>query len=320
MDLQLNKFNINPDLQTLKSIYNLNNKFTYLNNVIQTSNNKAYTRLVHSGLKTYLCHKARNMNRKVSVLLPEFGQQALHNIVPALLLFISSATAYAGNGDSIRYWVNRDYVACLEQYRSACNCQSEQEYLILAVDTAARTVMAEPSIFFSWEDLQFEIVQVIDKKGFYRIPLTYGIDSFATIEMGSNRLRLRSRTQSADFVPYSMLKIKNYESDKHIETMLKGIHSIPLLQCNLIALPPETPPFAPNEFFALVLNGRVQITCSDDFGYTEMRVQYNDSNTFHFFMVYQAKAILLYQIPPRNRRQAVDVDRLTPCYKFLKPE
>lgn len=287
---------------------------------MHTSHFKANPRLVHSNMKTYLCHKAGIMIRKVSVLLTEYSKHALPGIMPVLLLYFSAATTYAGNGDSMSYWVNRNYVACLEQYRSACDCQSEQEYLILALDTAARTVLAEPSIFFSWEDLQFEIIPVTGKKGFYKIPLTYGIDSFATIETGGNWLRLRSRTQAADFVPYSMLRIRNYESAGQTETMLKGMHGVPLLQCNFIALPPESPPFAPNEFFSLVLNGRVKISCSDDFGYTGMRVQYNDSNTFHFIMVYQAKDILLYQIPPRDRRQAVDIRRLTPCFKFLKPE
>lgn len=260
------------------------------------------------------------MIRNASVNSPDVCTYTFRTAVLGLLLCFFAAQANAENSDSSKYWVNRNYVACLEQNRSVCDCQSEQEYLILLLDTAARTIMAEPSIYFSWEDLQFEIVPVIDKKGFYKIQLTYGIDSFATIETGSNWLRLRSRTQSADFVPYSMLKIRNLESDNHIKTMLKGIHGVPLLRCKLLALPPESPPFAPNEFFALLLNGRVQISCSDDFGYTEMRIQYNDSNTFDFFMVYQAKEILLYQIPPRDRRQAVDVSRLTPCFKFLKPE
>jgi hypothetical protein len=248
-------------------------------------------------------------------------------------------TALSSNGQSkgvaVTLWINSEYRACIDSGKSICHCQEQNPYLILQIDSARKIspsaytedmnpkdtlkyrMTIDPSIYRSWEILDVPITPT-GKNSFSVLP-HYDIDSGMTVNLEGAHLTLTYGKQKVRFIEVFRMHL----ADNGTRNMTSYIGA---LNCNLLgySIKPGkggTVFLTHDDLINYIAEGRISVSCSDDFNYNEMTVKKNDSTYLYFFLVYKKdNTIELYKEPGRNRGDEINVTKLKESEIFFKKE
>jgi hypothetical protein len=217
--------------------------------------------------------------------------------------------------DSATYWVNQKYVDCINAGNSVCNCEEQNDYLILYIDTASNQLIIEPSIYYSWEIFHFGIER--GKKNSYNIISTagYKIDSGNVLNINGNQLTITNSKQTTVFTKITVEQLDDV-TDFDLGRQIKRINCKPLLKYTVSPCNDTSKLLLTQEQLSnYIARGQIDIRCSDDYHYTEMYVRNSQTE---YFMVYEGDKIKIYKEPTRDRRVKVEVDTLKECQQYSK--
>jgi hypothetical protein len=210
--------------------------------------------------------------------------------------------------DSAVYWVNQNYINCIDSGNSVCRCEKQNNFLILSIDTELNKLIINPSIYHSWETLNLDIKK--EDQISYSILPTYGVDSGSILKITSNQLSIKTPKDIGLFTKIKVKRLDNWvEGD--LWRQVGVINCKPLSKYSFSSCSDKSNLLlAPKEFSNLILEGRITISCSDDYYYDEMHI--NKSET-EFFLIYEKDAVKIYKIPARDKGDKVDIANLKDC-------
>ena len=236
-------------------------------------------------------------------------------LILTLFLFVQLCNGQTAN-DSVVYWVNEKYVDCIEAGKSVCNCQEENDFLILYIDTATKDLIINPSIYYSWETKELKLEQ--ENLNLYKIIPNngYAIDSNSTLTIKGNSILIISSKQTAKFTKINVRQLDDWKT-ADLCWQIGVINCRPLLKYSIKLCGDSTSfPLTTKILSDYISRGQVTISCSDDYHYNEMYIK---SSETHFFLVYDNNSIKVYKEPnPRGRFDKVDISKLKDCQLFYK--
>jgi len=223
----------------------------------------------------------------------------------------------------ISYWVNTDYLKCLDSGTAVCTCMKHNPYLIMELDTVENVLRIHPSVTYSWEDFDPKIKRNPKHQNTYSIAPEWKIDSNAIFNVNGGKAIFKSTEHKYDF-ELMTFKVHYYHGNKHGEKFtytdfefdsyddedLINARSL-LAFSGTIGDSANTPFKSINDLRNKVSAKKVRITVSDDYSYNEMSVK---GETNKYFLLYQNDSLKIYREPhERSKGEKVDYNSLKPC-------
>lgn len=235
-------------------------------------------------------------------------------LLPSILLLSAAICSAQTRQDSATYWVNTQYIDCLEAGKSVCQCQEQNVFLMLHLDNKANKLTIEPSIYLSWEPYMFNI-QPNQKHNWIASP-GYGLDSGAVLTGTEKQLTLKTPQKTFVFNKIVVAKTDNGVGTD-MGNQIAVINCKPLLNYAVKPCSGDSLLLSQQDLSNYILNKQIGISCSTDYYYNEMYIRTLD---LHFFMVYKPDGIKIYKEPARDLDEAVEIDNLKECQLYYKKE
>ncbi len=230
----------------------------------------------------------------------------------ALLFLLSGQLSY-GQADYLTYWVNNKYVGCLESGLSVCDCQRENDFLMLHIDSIKNRLTIEPSIYKSWETLETDIHKMGDQK--YRITPWYGIAGEANVERIDNQIYLNTENGQVAFSKLNVRRLQRF-IQVDISKQIGIVNARPLVKYLIKPCGNAAGNYLTVANVSEYLSrGQISISCSTDLNYNEMFISTDKSS---FFLVYLNDTIKAYKHPPRDMDEVIDENKLKECQLFIR--
>jgi|GEM_PF-3230195 hypothetical protein len=269
-------------------------------------------------------------------MLKRISSNITRVLLAGCLLFVSFSSKGQSKDDDITFWINMKYSACIDSGKSICHCQEQNPYLILQIDSARKIspsaytedmnpkdtlkyrMTIVPSIYRSWETLDVPITPT-GKNSFSVLP-HYDIDSGMTVNLEGTHLTLTYGEETVRFIKLSRRGLAD-NGTRNMRNYMGVFNSIPLLTYSIKPGKGGTIFLTHDDLINYIAEGRISVSCSDDFNYNEMTVEKNDSTNLYFFLVYKKdNTIELYKEPGRNRGDEIDTTKLKVSEIFFKKE
>jgi hypothetical protein len=233
-------------------------------------------------------------------------------ILIAILCLLTKDLSSQTNLDSIYYWVNKRFIECVDSGLGVCNCQKLNKYLILDYNGSTTTLTIIPSIYHSWETISTKVIQ--NSTNIYPVIPSYGIDSgYFFVENVNTSLLCRS-TEKIEFMKVIIRPFeKNVESDMSRQIgILSAYHfaKFPTYNCDKA----NQPIISQDSIRSLIKNGKMHISCSDDYNYDIMGIAGSETQ---YFVDYKKGLFTIYPISRRDRFQKVDITTIKECQTFI---
>jgi hypothetical protein len=217
--------------------------------------------------------------------------------------------------DAATYWVNVKYLDCIDSGSSVCYCQEQSNFLILHIDTIENRLTIKPSIYHSWETLEFNTKR--NKVNSFEVLPAYGIDSGSTFNIKANQLMLTTPKEMFSFKKIIVKRIDRGSIHGDIWRQIGAINCKPLLKYHIKLCGDNTTfPLTTEKLSEYISSGQATISCSDDYQYNELYIR---SAQTGFFLVYENNFIKAFKEPePRDRGHKIDTTKLKDCQLFYK--
>ena len=217
--------------------------------------------------------------------------------------------------DSATYWVNQKYVDCINSGKSVSECQEQNNFLILHIDTTLNRLTIDPSIYYSWETLVSEIKQ--NNQNYYTILPTYGIDSSSVLNIKDNQITISSAKQLMVFTKIKVKRLDNW-TQGDLWRQLGVINCKPFLKYSIKPDCGYTNLLLTQyDLSNYISNGRIWISCSDDYHYNELTIKKSDKDYLHFFLEYGNDFIKMYKTHGRDKEEKIDITKLKECQLYF---
>jgi hypothetical protein len=217
--------------------------------------------------------------------------------------------------DSIEFWVNLKYLNCLDSGKSVCDCQKQNNFLLIHLDTTLNELRIKPSVYYSWEPIFLVTKQDSNRSSRWKTLPTPELDTMIW-DFSENSLVGKFSNQAIVFK-----KIRANSLDKWVDSDLSSqlgvINTKPLLKYSISPCN-ETISFPlSNEILSnFITTGQINVSCSDDYHYNELYIK---PLKVEFFLVYKKGSIKVYkETVIRDRMKKIDTSQLKDCQLFYK--
>jgi hypothetical protein len=241
----------------------------------------------------------------------------------ALLAFACLARFYAtgqtSNSKKLEtYWVNSNYLGCIDSGKSVCDCQKRNNFLLIYMDKIENKLIIHPSIYYSWETIEIDIKPDPLKKNLFTLLPSHKIDSGSFVNVTGKELILKSPNKTVIFSKIEVPQLDTSGLKFDMGQQIGLINSKPLLNYSIKLSKGNTLFLTKSDIEKYVSNGSISIDCSDDFYYNEMGIDVN-KNYMYYFLQYNHDTIKIYQETiGRDRWDSIYVDSLKSCELLYK--
>jgi hypothetical protein len=229
-------------------------------------------------------------------------------------LLVTSLTGQAqSRTDSVTYWVNASFLACLDSGLSVCSCQEQQAFLIADLDMSKQMFTLLTSAFQGNKHLTWRL----PKSKFSADTLELAATDTANkttgrIFMRDKGLVYQTEKQTVLFQPIRAVILEKNRS-KDMEWQLGRIQAQPLLKFRTEACKENNYLIPPTALSEGIREGRITIRCSLEGHHDELEVA-GQSNGY--FLAYTRYLIKLFLKPESTQESRIDLSTLSDCQIF----
>lgn len=220
--------------------------------------------------------------------------------------------------DSSEFYINNDYVKCIESGTAVCECLSKNQFVMLCLDMKNSKILIQSSVYF----FGLETSVKLDMKRSNNDSLKYIVDEIwplgdsLVVDFSNDRLKLIYSGFEYRFtkkwlgtldIPNNPKGLFTYNSEIWVQR--NTLNSKSLLAYRYTDQ--ENQLIDIKELRSLIKSNKVTISCSDDFHYNSMWIKKGDSSR-SFHLEYDNEKVTIYEESPngRNRFEEIELDKL----------
>ncbi|MGB1040553.1 MAG: hypothetical protein ACPGVD_06755 [Flavobacteriales bacterium] len=225
--------------------------------------------------------------------------------------------------DSLDFWINEDYLNCINSGMEVCKCLSDNRFVMIYLYDGAKTILLQSSIFYGHDNtIERNLNLVNGKSSKSYIIEELSLDDTFVVKFKGNKLTLSSKTDICRFtkkrlktlgIPYHYEQ--NYTYEFEISGQVNRLNSKSLLAYSFTDGLDKI--FEVSEVENLINQNKVRISCSDDYYYNTMITKGDTGRYFH--LEYGIDKVVIYELPNgRDRYEKPNLSELKKQEFFKK--
>jgi hypothetical protein len=239
----------------------------------------------------------------------------MKTIITVALFFTLVPVFSQTAADSVTYWINSSYADCINAGRAVCDCEKENNFLLIAADIPGKKLLVVPSGYSNKGIISTAIKQSVLRKDSF-IVSGKEFETGGSVIINETGLKFVSKNTGVAFTKF---KVKSFAKDKEQDMPLQlGVFNCkPLL--NRITRPcnGENLLITKDSLSKLAAEGQITINCSAGGSHNELKIKNTEQS---FFINYPGNKIEMFKQPGRTTSQTIDISVLKECQVFELPQ